>query len=765
MPWSTSRVRTLAQLIATSPDFLLSRKLDIMEQICRGLAYAHRMRVIHRDIKPANVMVEDDDTVKILDFGVARLEASGLTISGQVMGTLNYMAPEQLEGLALDERADLFSVGAVMYEILTGRPAFPGREFHEVRRRVLFSRPEAIERICPGIDPALAAIANRALEKDANNRFPDLTVMQREIANFRSKAPGESPARWRPETPSSGTTIRPSDFPRQDSSRLRAQEVRRCLDQAAAAIANADYEAAMASCGEALQLEPENAEALSLQQRAHALHEDARAVTTANEARRLFTDGEATRAIALLEAFSPPHPIAQSALESLKLEAKAREPQRSDPGPRTAARKKTPPPPFVPPPPPEANRRAGMTPAALLIVVAAGASLMLIGGFTYFANRPAVDPPAATASVPGQSVDQPRPAAPPPSIPTPLGPPAAGALALTPAETVVPTSGAADSTPSPTNAEPPRPSDPVQSAAAPAGTPETRGAEIAALSQGSDRRPPTPAPGSPPGRRPIDASRELSEQLDRARSDIARAAYSDAVNVLEPIARDNPNSRDITALLAQAREGLQRAGEAEQAMQAAATLEAAGEWPKALQQYERAEQLSPASAAAIASAVARVREKMHAEGVDAFRRARQYRRTRSRCRCGLVVRKSFTLPSSGSSQPQSGPGAPGSPEAQEVSGARHATTVSTARDRCDHPRLRRTRASGAEPGRLSGVHRSGAKVFHRVPAGVALVDHRRFRRAHGDVYASARRSRRRRRAVSNEVEAGSGRNHRGVCPH
>ena len=125
----------------------LARKLEIAADICDGLSYAHRRGLIHRDIKPANIFITDEGVVKLLDFGLARMVTSELTASNMMLGTLNYMAPEQVRGERTDHRADIFSFGVVLYEILSGRKAFQGDSFATTLYKILQDVPEPLQNI------------------------------------------------------------------------------------------------------------------------------------------------------------------------------------------------------------------------------------------------------------------------------------------------------------------------------------------------------------------------------------------------------------------------------------------------------------------------------------------------------------------------------------------------------------------------------------------------------------------------------------------
>ncbi len=135
----------------------LDEKMSIMEQICDGLTFAHAMEIVHRDLKPANIHVQPNGQVKIMDFGLARLGASDMTRTGMVMGTPNYMSPEQVRGEKVDARSDIFSVGAVFYELLTVHKPF----FADSTHAVLFQVAREGPRAAPPLGSGAAAPARR----------------------------------------------------------------------------------------------------------------------------------------------------------------------------------------------------------------------------------------------------------------------------------------------------------------------------------------------------------------------------------------------------------------------------------------------------------------------------------------------------------------------------------------------------------------------------------------------------------------------------
>jgi tetratricopeptide (TPR) repeat protein len=171
----------LSRVISRVPPLPLRRKLNVMVQICEGLAFAHQRGVVHRDVKPANVFVLQNGHVKILDFGIARVGSSELTRTGLLMGTPNYMSPEQARGRRTDARSDIFSVGVVFYELLSGRKPFVGDDYFETLDRVRSEDPAPLGELAPGLPPPLVAAVQRALAKDPAARYQTLEDMKHDL--------------------------------------------------------------------------------------------------------------------------------------------------------------------------------------------------------------------------------------------------------------------------------------------------------------------------------------------------------------------------------------------------------------------------------------------------------------------------------------------------------------------------------------------------------------------------------------------------------
>jgi len=162
---------SLRDLLARQ-ELTLNEVFDLAGQICEGLAEAHRAGIVHRDLKPSNILLNKAGRVKIADFGLARLEGvPKLTAEGALMGTPNYMSPEQAESLPLDQRSDIFSLGVILYELITRRLPFRGRDTRAVLRAITEQEPEPLARYKAGVSDGLQRLINRALAKDVETRY------------------------------------------------------------------------------------------------------------------------------------------------------------------------------------------------------------------------------------------------------------------------------------------------------------------------------------------------------------------------------------------------------------------------------------------------------------------------------------------------------------------------------------------------------------------------------------------------------------------
>ena len=185
--------RSLQALLDDGHSFPLPRVLRIMEQACSALQFAHERNVVHRDIKPANLMLTGDDTVKVTDFGTAKILQFGtVQQTAHVMGTPSYMSPEQVKGRAVDGRSDIFSLGVMLYEMVTGEKPFPGQNITTVIYKIVNEEPVPPKQVDPSIHPGISALVMRALAKDPDTRYQSCREMLEDLRNYRSlsAAPG-----------------------------------------------------------------------------------------------------------------------------------------------------------------------------------------------------------------------------------------------------------------------------------------------------------------------------------------------------------------------------------------------------------------------------------------------------------------------------------------------------------------------------------------------------------------------------------------------
>jgi serine/threonine protein kinase len=162
---------SLESIVSARKRMSLVEKTEIMIQILNGLQYAHEHGIVHRDIKPGNIMVLKDGTVKIVDFGIARISDNSMTKTGQIVGTINYMSPEQFNGHIVDGRSDIFSAGVLLYEFLTGVLPFDGNETPTVILKILNEAPPPLKNHIQNFPPELEEVVNKALTKDREERY------------------------------------------------------------------------------------------------------------------------------------------------------------------------------------------------------------------------------------------------------------------------------------------------------------------------------------------------------------------------------------------------------------------------------------------------------------------------------------------------------------------------------------------------------------------------------------------------------------------
>ena len=170
---------------------LPARAVEIADQLCAALAAAHAVGIVHRDIKPSNVLLGSGDRVKLTDFGIAKAcGQAALTATGLVLGSANYLSPEQADGQTATPASDLYSAGIVLFEMLTGTVPFTGPSPVAVAHDHLTREVPPVDGLVPGLPPTLAAVVGRATAKNPSDRFPDATAMQAELRNC-GEATGE----------------------------------------------------------------------------------------------------------------------------------------------------------------------------------------------------------------------------------------------------------------------------------------------------------------------------------------------------------------------------------------------------------------------------------------------------------------------------------------------------------------------------------------------------------------------------------------------
>jgi serine/threonine-protein kinase len=193
--------QTLAARLRENRRLPENEAARIVSQICDGLDYLHRKGVVHRDLKPDNVMLCQDGTIRIMDFGIAKSDqARRLTFGGfsATMGTPDYIAPEQVQGKRGDARTDIYALGAMLYEMTTGFTPYDGDNPYVIMNARLTGDPEAPRTRNPGLSPEMEEIILHALERNPSKRFPSAGSMKEELNNYKQVALTERSQRLRP---------------------------------------------------------------------------------------------------------------------------------------------------------------------------------------------------------------------------------------------------------------------------------------------------------------------------------------------------------------------------------------------------------------------------------------------------------------------------------------------------------------------------------------------------------------------------------------
>jgi serine/threonine protein kinase len=186
--------RELRDVLNERSTLPIPEVLDIVGQVANGLYYAHEHGIVHRDVKPSNIMIQKDGHVKITDFGIARMASAAVrTQTGMVLGSPKYMSPEQVMGKVTDQRSDIFSLGIMLYEMLTGRPPFSGENVNAIMYQTLNATPPQPSSMNPAVPDMLNFIVAKALAKKVDERYQNAKEFADDLRACRETLPQEGP--------------------------------------------------------------------------------------------------------------------------------------------------------------------------------------------------------------------------------------------------------------------------------------------------------------------------------------------------------------------------------------------------------------------------------------------------------------------------------------------------------------------------------------------------------------------------------------------
>jgi hypothetical protein len=296
---------TLRQRLSRTPPLKVALGLAIVEDLCAGLASAHDAGIVHRDIKPDNIMMDRQGVLKLLDFGIARSahaeSTHQMTQPGMIMGTYNYMSPEQLLGEMVDKRSDIFAVGAVLYQVIAREQAFPGA-FGAVYHRVLTAGPVPLEQRVPDVDPTLVRIVMRALERDPRDRYQDANDLKLDLSRARRRLAERSDGA--DEVNETVVVPRTASARRQKDSEAKRGLVAEQLRLGHEAFARGDYDIALQYGERAAFVDPDDGVAIELINKSRVAIEAKTVLPLLQEANRLLSQNRIQDALTKAEEAS-----------------------------------------------------------------------------------------------------------------------------------------------------------------------------------------------------------------------------------------------------------------------------------------------------------------------------------------------------------------------------------------------------------------------------------------------------------------------------
>ncbi|HEV2493998.1 MAG TPA: protein kinase [Terriglobia bacterium] len=241
------RGMSLQDLLGRGKVLPIEGIIRLYDQVCSALDQAHAHQIVHRDMKPANIMILENGVVKVTDFGIARVlsAGTGMTRVGQVVGTPSYMSPEQVRGLPVDGRSDIFSLGVILYLLLTGQKPFDGPSLTTVIYKIVNEEPAPLSSLDPAIHPNLGAIVAKALAKDPNRRYQTCGALAADLRNYKTLGqPGNGSTTGSettaPAARAAGSALapgatKPVELPRAAASQIEARVAQQAASTAEAA--------------------------------------------------------------------------------------------------------------------------------------------------------------------------------------------------------------------------------------------------------------------------------------------------------------------------------------------------------------------------------------------------------------------------------------------------------------------------------------------------------------------------------------------------